>query len=124
MVSVLRASRYASQRVTHRFSGTVLPRDTWRKLSVSILISMVGQLVHSSPDERDEVAECEEDDEEEEEDENETGAGGFNVIPPFSEKVTVTNLGSEAGRVHSRAATLSELHFLFAVLLLIALSWG
>lgn len=66
----------------------------------------------------------EEDDEEEEEDENDTGAGGFNVIPPFSEKVTVTNLGSEAGRVHSRAATLSEPHFLFAVLLLIALSWG
>lgn len=68
-------------------------------------------------------SEEDEEEEEEEEDENETG-GSFNVIPPFSEKVTVTNLGSEAGRVHSRAATLSAPHFLFAVPLLIALSWG
>lgn len=68
--------------------------------------------------------ESEEDEEEEEEEEEEHETGGFNVIPPFSEKVTVTNLGSEADRVHSRAATLSKSHFLFTVLLLIALSRG
>lgn len=72
------------------------------------------------------MVESEEDEEEEEEEEEEdqTG-GGFNVIPPFSDKATVTNLGSEAGRVHSStAATLSVPHFLLTVLLLIALRWG
>ncbi|KAI4885142.1 hypothetical protein NFI96_030568 [Prochilodus magdalenae] len=42
--------------------------------------------------------------EEEEEDEEMDTAGEFNVIPPFPDKATVTNLGdSETGKVQSRA---------------------
>lgn len=48
----------------------------------------------------------------------------FNVIPPFSEKATVTDLGSETGRVQGRASSLSASLYLLLLLLLITLSWG
>ncbi|XP_058264847.1 GDNF family receptor alpha-3 isoform X1 [Hemibagrus wyckioides] len=49
----------------------------------------------------------------------------FNVIPPFPEKATVTDLGSETGRVQGQASSLSaSLYLLLLLLLLITLSWG
>ncbi|XP_030622720.1 GDNF family receptor alpha-3 [Chanos chanos] len=62
--------------------------------------------------------------EEEEEEEEENNEGEFN-IPPYSEKATVTNLGSEVGRVHSFAWTPSTPHLLLLLLpLTTSLSWG
>lgn len=48
----------------------------------------------------------------------------FNVIPPFPEKATVTDLGSETGRVQGRAPSLSASLYLLLLLLLATLSWG
>ncbi|XP_062856727.1 GDNF family receptor alpha-3 [Trichomycterus rosablanca] len=49
----------------------------------------------------------------------------FNIIPPISEKATVTNLGSETGRVHSQASTpYASLLLLMLLMLLTALSRG
>ncbi|XP_022527734.2 GDNF family receptor alpha-3 [Astyanax mexicanus] len=64
--------------------------------------------------------EKQEEEEEEEEQEEMEAAEEFNVIPPFSDKATVTNLGgSETGRVHSRASsTLAPAPMLMLMLML------
>lgn len=49
----------------------------------------------------------------------------FNVIRPFPEKATVTDLGSETGRVQGQASSLTaSLYLLLLLLLLATLSWG
>ncbi|GAA6070373.1 GDNF family receptor alpha-3 isoform X1 [Tachysurus ichikawai] len=118
ILSSLTSHRLVSDRLLH----SCHPRHPFSLVNVSFSIKTVIYLLFSFSF----WCQVEESEEEKNEPEDEIDpVDEFNVIPPFPEKATVTDLGSETGRVQGQASSLSASLYLRLLLLLLAtLSWG